>query len=117
MDALTNIAKMSRFFGVPKLIARIVPPIGVSNTGVNAATPTNPYLRQIRMNFRFRSENFFRFLKNDLKTRLRMKSPKKVNANTAVIIPATVVRMVVTIFSPETYPPSGPKMNFSIDEK
>jgi hypothetical protein len=37
--------------GLPELTASNVPPIGVSKTGVNIATPAKPYFFQIRTNF------------------------------------------------------------------
>src|SRR5690606_425626 len=90
---------------------------GVSNNGVSAATPASPYFLQILTNFLFLSEKRLLRLKYLLMMYFLISSPKKANARTTVIIPATVVRMVVTIFSLARYPPTGPRINLSILEK
>jgi hypothetical protein len=115
--ALMNIKKIIFSFGLPELTASMVPPIGVRKRGVNAATPTSPYLVQIATNFLLLPENLLCFFENLLVMFFRIHSPKKVKSKTTVIIPATVVKIVVTKFSPDAYPITGPNINFSILQK
>src|SRR6478609_3641554 len=89
--ALSNMYNNILFFGTPKLTAKIVPGIGVNRIGVRNATPAIPNFFQIVTVLLFPFVNlFFFFEENRLLSLLRNQSPKKVNATTLIIIPATV---------------------------
>ena len=115
--ALMNIKKIIFSFGLPELTASIVPPMGVKKMGVKAATPTSPYLVQMATNFLLLTENLLCFFENLLVMFRLIHSPKKVNSKTTVIMPATVIKIVVTKFSPKAYPITGPNINLSILQK
>ncbi len=72
-------------------MAIIEPPGGDSNIGVRKEMPNSPYLRQILTKRRFfgvKTFFGFRYLLNIFSLTF---SPKKVNNNTVVIIPETVI--------------------------
>ncbi len=92
--ALISIEIRMCFLGLPKLVSRMVPPIGVKIRGVRKATPGIPYFFQTLMKRRFLGVNF-RFFVKILSRNLSFNIlPRKVKRNTLAIIPETVMRIV-----------------------
>ena len=112
-----NIQVMILPRGLPKLVSRIVPPIGVNNSGVRKVTPMRPYFFQIKTNLLFLFVNTFFRLKNLFNTFSRSIRPRKVKSKTLLIVPETVTNTVPTKLNPLAYPNVGPAMNFSMVSK
>lgn len=89
----------------------MVPPIGVKNIGVRAATPGAPNFCHVLTTLLLLLENFFGVifkLKSDLN-----QSPKELTNTTEVIIPPTDTAIISSKLKSAAEPNTGPAINLN----